>query len=77
MSNVDIYLVSHNEWHHFKFTLKQKCKRMRPNFVVEFLTLLVLRIREVSDSDLGPEIDYPEVSSGFSQFLQANSGREL
>jgi hypothetical protein len=46
--------------------------RFAPNIVVEWLTLL-LRIRDVSGSNLGPETDYSESFSAFPQSVQANA----
>jgi hypothetical protein len=46
---------------------------LNTNVAVEFVTLL-LGISEVSCSDTGPEIDYPEVSRDFPQYLQVNAG---
>jgi hypothetical protein len=47
---------------------------VRPNVLVEWLAFL-LRIREVSSLNLGPQTGYPDcVFCGFPQFLQANSG---
>jgi hypothetical protein len=44
-----------------------------PNVVVKGLTL-VLRIREILGSNLGPETDYPEVFRDVPQSLQKNAG---
>jgi hypothetical protein len=43
---------------------------MAPNVVVDRLTLR--RIREVQDSNVGPETAYPEVFRGLSQSLHMN-----
>jgi hypothetical protein len=45
-----------------------------PNVVVKWLTLL-LRIRDFSGSNLGPETGFPDWDfRGFPQSLQANAG---
>jgi hypothetical protein len=44
---------------------------MAPNVVVHRLTLL-RHIREVQDSNVGPETAYPEVFRGISQSLHMN-----
>jgi len=41
--------------------------------VIEWLILL-LRIREVPGSNLGPEAEFSEVFRGFSRSLRANCG---
>jgi hypothetical protein len=48
---------------------------VRPNVVVEWLTLL-LGIREVPSSNIGPATDYADDWGfrGFGQSLQANAG---
>jgi hypothetical protein len=43
------------------------------NVMVEWKTLL-LRIREVRNSNLGPEIACPEVLRGFPESLQISAG---
>jgi hypothetical protein len=48
-------------------------KLLKSRVMVETITFL-FRFREVAVSDLGPEIDYPEIFHGFSQSFQAKTG---
>jgi hypothetical protein len=56
-------------------TLGSSSMTQKPNFVVEWLTLL-LHIREVPGSNLDQETGYSDLGGrGFFQSLQPNAGR--
>jgi hypothetical protein len=45
----------------------------KPSTVAQSIRLLTF-IQDITDSNPGQDTEHPEVSSGFSQFLQSNSG---